>query len=226
MQDDKSQTAEEVEKSTPSAISVLNSSLPKLTITNIKCSVKIPCTLSLDEVRKRCEHDFSLHCVPYSNFIVIKEPRSSLRIVFFKQKADKKVNCHANITGISSFADLDSSLNFLSSIIQCKREDVKHQVDNISGITDIVEKFLEQCNLRDINLTKLSQFVNENHKDVNVRFNPEVFGCMVTRMPDCTVLLYGQGKVVLIGSHSIEAMKYATRWLKEVVTSAKASQAL
>ena len=214
------------ETSANSAIPVFNSTLPKLTITNIKCSVKIPCKLTLDEVRQRCQYDFNLFCVPYPNFLVIKEPSSSLRIVFFKQKADKAVNCHANVTGISSFCGLDSSLNFLTNIIQCKRDDLKHQVDNISGTTDIIENLLKEYKIPDINLNKLSQFIKEQQQEVNVRFNPEVYGCMVTRLEDCTVLLYGKGKVVLIGSHTIEAMRNAIRWLKESVMNALTNQAL
>ena len=204
---------------------VNGSKIPTLKVTNIKCSVKIPCKLSLNDLRKRCCYDFNLTCIPYPNFIVIKKPSSSLRIVFFKEKAYSKSASHANITGLNSITDVESCINYLAEIVGCSHDEIIYKIDNISGVTDVVENILESKKIEDLNLTKLSQFV-DRHSGVKVRFNPESFACMISRLDDCTILLYGKGKVVLIGSHSIGAMKFACQWLKEVVESAIKAHAL
>ena len=88
----------------------------------------------------------------------------------------------------------------------------------------LLEKY--QRNVLNLGDLVIYMYHHQNHVDVSVRFNPDVYGCLIARVPDCTILLYGTGRVVCIGAHSLESLKSAVEWLKQAVESALKTRAV
>ena len=198
---------------------------PKLTVKNIKCSAKLKTDLKLDDIRKRSVYIFGLNCKVFNNFIVLKNPQNSQRIVLFKEKIDKKSRgCHANLTGISSFKAVDECIDLLSKIADCNPQtSISNKIDNISGTTDALQLLLHQYKRKDINLQKLSEYLRNCLQDttsVNVRYHPDVFGSIIITFNECTVLLYCSGKSVILGGRTLTAIAQAVKWIISQVTNA------
>ena len=118
---------------------------PKITLHNIKCSAKVKTNLKLHDIIDRCLMFSNLRCILHTNFVVIKKTNSSVRIVFFKERYDRKSHCHANLTGLRNFPQVQNCISLLAAIIGCDRNsDIIYKIENLSGTSDIIETFLSQ----------------------------------------------------------------------------------
>ena len=157
-----------------------------LAINNVKLSCKI---------RLLQDNDISFNtdnCLVkyYTNFCVIK---SKFTFIIFTKKKEQDYTFHANITKISNLYYVTEAIEKLSDIIKEKHVIEKVNIENLTGFYQAPQSI----NLRKV----LNNFNVKNDDNVNsLRYRPEKFPGMFISLKNCTVLLFSNGKLVVIGA--------------------------
>lgn len=163
-----------------------------LTITNIKLSCKIQL---LEGVNFSFNTDNN-HIKYYSNFCVIKT--RYVFVIFIKPGKDKTF--HINITKIPSLDKVNEAISELTNIIKNQFIVKKKQVENLTCI---------YCIPKIINLRKLLiKFEPKNNLNIlNIRYEQEKFPGMFISLTQCTILIFSNGKLVVIGASNEQDAK-------------------
>ena len=192
---------------------------PVLTIFNIKSSAKVnvKSDFNLKQFQNHCEYKFNFECTPYSSFLVIRPKDSKVRyIVFRKKKLCDKV--HVNITGSSSFELHDLSVKRLQYLFDCDSSQIIYRHDNISGSCNSVCLYMEKCNIPSVSLNKIANYLHTNgHK---IKFNPEIYACIVLTFEENSLLFYSSGKLTLVGFSSVSSMIEASKCIGQLLINA------
>ena len=157
-----------------------------LAINNVKLSCKI---------RLLQDNDISFNtdnCLVkyYTNFCVIK---SKFTFIIFTKKKEQDYTFHANITKISNLYNVTEAIEKLSDIIKEKHVIEKVNIENLTGFYHAPQS---------INLRKVLNNFNVKNDDnvISLRYRPEKFPGMFISLKNCTVLLFSNGKLVVIGA--------------------------
>ena len=178
-----------------------------LAITNVKLSCKIQLTQ---------DAHISFHtdnCIVkyYPNFCVIK---TKFTFIIFTKKKDKDHYFHANVTKIPNLYYVEEAIEKLSDIIKEKHVIVKRKIENLT------------CYYHNPQLINLRQFFNNfdsyhNDNVISLRYRPEKFPGMFINFKKCTVLVFSNGKLVVIGASNEEDAKIAISNVIELVHKLK-----
>lgn len=164
----------------------------ELKISNVKLSCKI-------RLLKTTNLSFNTDNIPikyYSNFCVIK---TKYVFVIFT-KLGKNNTFHVNITKIPCLHQVLEAVSELKNIIKDQYIVTEKQIENLTCIYNI-QKII---NLRQL-LTKFKP--TNNFNILNLRYIPEKFPGMFITLKQCTVLLFSNGKIVVIGASNEQDAK-------------------
>ena len=175
-----------------------------LKISNVKLSVKIA-ELSLSDVENICKTK-NLDFKRYNNFIVLR--LKGITYIIFKarllknsDKSDTR-NQHVNIT-VSDLAKIDESIQKLMVILEQNADlIVSKKIDNITA---------SGCLGKSIDIQKFLSIAEDISK--NVSYNPERFPSLFISHGRCKILLFKNGKLVILASRSIKEAEEAFLWI-------------
>jgi TATA-box binding protein (TBP) (component of TFIID and TFIIIB) len=182
--------------------------LPKIRVTNVKISVKIP-TIKLVDVIQKCKNrDLKVKIFP--SFIVIYS-----NFIFTLFKKGKKKMQHVNITKCSmdnvkeAMDELRYLTNFHHPLI------LGHIVDNISASTTMPKMSLEPPQSQSDDSIDLESFVNssEHTPDHVLTLNTETFPGLFIRSKNCTAILFRSGKVNFVGAKKLIDIENLLKWI-------------
>ena len=153
-------------------------------------NVKLSCKLRLLQNDNVSFHTDNCLIKYYPNFCVIK---SKFTYIIFTKKKEQAQTFHVNITKIPNLFNVQEAITKLSEIIK-----EKHTIENkkIENLTCFYYK-PQSINLRQI-LDNFNLFGNTNI--IALRYRPEKFPGMFINLKNCTVLLFSNGKIVVIGA--------------------------
>ena len=170
-------------------------------------NVKLSCKIQLLEDDNISFHTDNCLVKYYPNFCVIK---SKFTYIVFTKKKEKDFTFHANITKIPNLCYVTEAIAKLSDIIKEKHVILKKQIDNLTCFYHATQTI----NLRQI-LNNFNSFVNINI--IALRYRPEKFPGMFINLKKCTVLLFSNGKLVVIGASNETDAKSAILHVLELV---------
>ena len=179
-----------------------------LSINNVKLSCKLR-LLQDDKISFNTDNCLIKY---YPNFCVIK---SKFTYIIFTKKREKASTFHINITKIPNLLYVQEAIIKLSEIIK-----EKHFIENekIENLTCFYYK-PQTINLRQI-LNNFNLFGNTNI--ITLRYRPEKFPGMFINLKNCTVLLFSNGKLVVIGASNEADAKSGILQILELVKRAHA----
>ena len=174
-----------------------------LSINNVKLSCKLR-LLQNDDVSFNTDNCLIKH---YPNFCVIK---SKFTYIIFTKKKKQANTFHVNITKIPNLFYVQEAITKLTKIIK-----EKHKIENekIENLTCFYYK-PQTINLRHV----LNNF--NMHTNINIialRYRPEKFPGMFITLKNCTVLLFSNGKLVVIGASNEADAKDGIQQILELV---------
>ena len=126
----------------------------------------------------------------YPNFCVIK---SKFTYIIFTKKKQKDSTFHVNITKIPNLYYVQEAIKNLTNIIKEKHAIENEHVENLTCFY-YAPQFI---NLRHI--FEKFNFTDNNYV-IAIRYRPEKFPGMFINFKKCTVLLFSNGKLVVIGA--------------------------
>ena len=180
-----------------------------LTINNVKLS----CKIQLLEDKDISFNTDNCLVKYYPNFCVIK---SKFTYIIFTKKKEQDYTFHANITKISNLYYVTEAIEKLSNIIK-----EKHAIENvkIENLT-CFHHTPQTINLRQV----LNNFnYNTNSNVISLRYRPEKFPGMFINLKKCTILLFSNGKLVVIGTSNEEDAKNGISYVLKLVQSLSTS---
>ena len=182
----------------------------KLAVNNVKLS----CTIRLLQVANLSFHtDKKIKFYP--NFCTVQGKYSY--IVFTKPGVKKSF--HVNITKIPNFEHVDRALAELTDVIKEKYTVEKVRVENITCTHHA--PFI--VNLKQLfHRLKSSTAAHPNIR--NLTYSPEKFPGMFFKLKPCTVLLFSNGKIVVIGASNEEDAKKGITYVLGLVQNLRASE--
>ena len=176
----------------------------ELTINN----VKISCKIQLTQANNLSFNTDNSLVKFYNNFCVI---RNKFTFIIFTKKKKGDTTYHVNITKIPNLICVDEALAKLSSIINEEHTVQQKRIENLTC--------LHQIN-KTINLKHLYKILNINSQNVlNFRYRPEKFPGMFLSFKNCTVLLFSNGKLVIIGASNEEDAKTGIFQVKQLLSA-------
>ena len=179
-----------------------------LAINNVKLSCKIR-LLQDDDISFNTDNCLVKY---YTNFCVIK---SKFTFIIFTKKKGPDHTFHANITKISNLYFVREAIEKLSDIIKEKHVTEKVNIENLTGFYHAPQSI----NLRHV----LNNFnVNNNSNVISLRYRPEKFPGMFISLKNCTVLLFSNGKLVVIGASNEEDAKRGILLVLKIVQDMRA----
>ena len=189
---------------------------PLLTIFNIKSSSRLLVgeNFTLKDLQRRCEYKYNFKTTPYASFLVIKSKSSSLRYIVFQKKATSQF-IHVNTTGTKNFREHHLSVQHLGTLFNCQSDTIPCTFDNISGSCNSVCIFMQKKNISTVSLAKIASVLQAAACDCEIRFNPEVYACVVISYKGNSLLFYSSGKLSLVGFSSLDSMINASKWVSK-----------
>ena len=174
-----------------------------LAIKNVKLSCKIQ-LLHNDNISFNTDNCLVKY---YPNFSVIK---SKFTYIIFTKKKENDHTFHVNITKIPNLYYVAEALAKLADII---KEKYVIKKENIENLTCFYHAPLT-INLRQI----LNNFYSTaNANVISLRYRPEKFPGMFINLTNCTVLLFANGKLVVIGASNETDAKSGISHVLELV---------
>ena len=174
-----------------------------LTINNVKLSCKIQ-LLHDDNISFHTDNCLIKY---YPNFCVIK---TKFTFIIFTKKKEKDNTFHVNITKIPNLYYVKEAIEKLSEIVKEKYVIKKEIIENL---TCFYHK-PQSINLRHI----LSNFYSHlNDSIISLRYRPEKFPGMFITFKKCTILLFSNGKIVVIGASNEEDAKSGILQILELI---------
>lgn len=161
-------------------------------VRNIKVSVKVR-ALVLNNALMQLYNN-NIICKQFGNFISFKS--NNYTFVLFKR--GRKKETHVNITQIPNFQSIHKAIEVLVRLIGCVV--INYVIDNIIATSDIKRSI---C---------LQKIVDER-KFKKIKYNSEIFPGLFLKFTKGTSILFHSGKIVIVGSKSIENIK----WILEIV---------
>ena len=159
-------------------------------------NVKVSCKLRLLQNNEISFNTDNCTIKYYPNFCVIK---SKFTYIIFTKKKEQANNFHVNITKIPKLFYVQEAMSKLTEIIN-----EKHVVENekVENLTCYYYK-PQTINLRHV----LNNFNMHGNTNITaLRYRPEKFPGMFINLKNCTVLLFSNGKLVVIGaSNEVDA---------------------
>ena len=179
-----------------------------LTINNVKLSCKIQ-LLEDEDISFNTDNCLVKY---YPNFCVIK---SKFTFIIFTKKKKQDYTFHANITKISNLYYVTEAIEKLSDIVKEKHVIEKVKIENLT------------CFYHAPQTINLRQILNNFNYDtdsyvVSLRYRPEKFPGMFISLKKCTVLLFSNGKLVVIGASNEEDAKNGISHVLELVREMRA----
>ena len=176
----------------------------ELTINNVKLSCKIQLTqaanLSFNTDNSLIKY--------YNNFCVI---RNKFTFIVFTKKKKGDTSFHVNITKIPNLACVNESLDKLSSIINEEHVIQQKRIENLTCFYQLI---------KNINLKKLYNVLNNNNTCVlRFRYRPEKFPGMFLSFKKCTLLIFSNGKLVVIGASNEEDARTGIDKIKHLLST-------
>jgi TATA-box binding protein (TBP) (component of TFIID and TFIIIB) len=181
--------------------------LPKIRVTNVKISVKIP-TIKLVDVIQKCKNrDLKVKIFP--SFIVIYS-----NFIFTLFKKGKKKMQHVNITKCS-MDNVKEAMDELRYLTNFHHPYMGHIVDNISASTTMPKMPLEPSQSIFDDSIDLESFVNssEHTPDHVLTLNTETFPGLFIRSKNCTAILFRSGKVNFVGAKKLIDIENLLKWI-------------
>ena len=166
----------------------------KLTISNVKLSCKIRLSVA-PRISFNTDKDSAVK--HYDNFEVIKSKYTY--IIFTRPSGGTKNVFHVNITKIPDLNHVSRALEELSKIID---EDFTIESKRLENLT-CTHRAPISINLRQLFLNSFNPNITSGGV-LNVRYSPEKFPGMFIKLKQCTVLLFANGRSVIIGASSEE----------------------
>ena len=119
--------------------------------------------------------------------------KSKFTYIIFTKKKEQADSFHVNITKIPNLFYVQEAITKLTEIIK-----EKHLIENnkVENLTCFYYK-PQSINLRQL-LNNFNKFGNTNN--ITLRYRPEKFPGMFINLKNCTVLLFSNGKIVVIGA--------------------------
>ena len=180
-----------------------------LAINNVKISCKIR-LIQDDNISFNTDNCFVKY---YSNFCVIK---SKFTFIIFTKKKEQDYNFHANITKISNFYYVSEAVSKLSDIVKEKHVIEQVKIENLTCFYHVPQLI----NLRHV----LNNYNDYNDSNViSLRYRPEKFPGMFISLKNCTVLLFSNGKLVVIGASNEQDAKNGILHVLKLVQSLSSS---
>ena len=174
-----------------------------LTINNVKISCKIQ-LLQDDSISFNTDNFVIKY---YPNFCVIK---SKFTYIIFTKKKEKNNTFHVNITKIPNLQYVTEAIENLTNIIKEKHTITNESIENLTCFYHAPLKI----NLKQV-YNNYTCFDNTNI--VALRYNPEKFPGMFINLKNCTVLLFSNGKLVVIGASKETEAKNGVLHVLELV---------
>ena len=170
-------------------------------------NVKLSCKLRLVQDANVSFNTDNCLIKYYPNFCVIK---SKFTYIIFTKKKKPAHTFHVNITKIPNLFYVQEAITKLKEIIK-----EKHAIENekIENLTCFYYK-PQTINLRQI----LNNFnLIDNTNIIALRYRPEKFPGMFINFKNCTVLLFSNGKLVVIGASNETDAKSGILQILELV---------
>lgn len=176
--------------------------MPKITINNVKISVKTP-LVNLSTIVDVCKERQIQHKL-YNNFISVKTHNFSY--IIFKRRELLKKGClklpitqHVNITRITSLPRIFAALKELCKLMRLLDSNLtlKWKTDCISATTKLKKK---------IDIATLA--TNSDYSDI-ISYSPDVFPGAKVKTGSGSCILFKSGKIVIVGSKSRKELKEA-----------------
>ena len=180
-----------------------------LIINNVKLSCKIR-LLQDDDISFNTDNCLVKY---YPNFCVIK---SKFTFIIFTKKKEQDYTFHANITKISNLYYVTEAIAKLSDMVKEKHVIEKVKIENLTCFYHLPQTI----NLRQV-LNKFSDYDDGNV--ISLRYRPEKFPGMFINLKKCTVLLFSNGKLVVIGASNEQDAKDGISHVLKLVQNLSAS---
>ena len=180
-----------------------------LAINNVKLSCKIQ-LLEEEDISFNTDNCFVKY---YPNFCVIK---SKFTFIIFTKNKEQNYTFHANITKISNLCYVTEAIEKLSNIIKQKHVIEKVKIENLTCFYHAPQT---------INLRQLLDHFNlyNDSNVISLRYRPEKFPGMFITLKKCTVLLFSNGKLVVIGASNEKDAKNGISHVLKLVQSLSTS---
>ena len=176
-----------------------------LTINNVKLSCKIQ-LLEDNDISFNTDNCLVKY---YPNFCVIK---SKFTFIIFTKKKEQDYTFHVNITKIANLHYVTEAIAKLSDIVKEKHAIEHVKIENLTCFYHAPQTI----NLRQV----LDDFKNYSNSNViSLRYRPEKFPGMFITLKQCTVLLFSNGKLVVIGASNEKDAKSGIWHVLELVQS-------
>ena len=176
----------------------------ELSINNVKMS----CKIQLTQANNLSFNTDNSLIKFYNNFCVIK---NKFTFIIFTKKKKGDTTYHVNITKIPNLICVNEALAKLSSIINEEHTIQQKRIENLTCLHQIDKT---------INLKQLYKILNINNQNVlNFRYRPEKFPGMFLSFKNCTVLLFSNGKIVIIGASNEEDAKTGIFQVKQLLST-------
>ena len=175
-------------------------------------NVKLSCTIRLLQAANISFHtDKKIKFYP--NFCTVQEKYSY--IIFTKPGAKKSF--HVNITKIPNFEHIDRALIELADVIKESYAVERIRVENVTCTYHA--PFI-------VNLKQLFYWLNSGfHPDIcNLTYSPEKFPGMFFKLKPCTILLFSNGKIVVIGASNKEDARKGISYVLGLVQNLQTSK--
>ena len=172
-------------------------------VKNYKISCKCP-PKSLDWIRHRCTDLDSSYKV-FSNFIVVYLPEKVV-FSFFKNRSTTK-RLHANVTGLKTEEAIERALDLLATFLKCCSTEITHNVDNITAVGKV------DCGhpiVLDLLLPELDRL------NIKTRLSRQVFAGLLVYNFNCTLILYPNGSIVVVGAKCIADIEKSSNFIKQL----------
>lgn len=190
----------------------------KVTITSIKCSIKLPICVELQAFQILCEN-VGVKVKRFPSFLVLSriplDPLDSMwnkncKLTLFRyrdhikdldpNKVPLSQRQHCNVAGLKSTKSLHHVKQFLSLLVDCDPDDMVSTYDNICG----TKKF-------PLSIIK-SDFVLANRDKCICQF--ESFPAIILKTPHkVTVLIYSTANCVFKGARSEDQLEKANKYI-------------
>ena len=176
-------------------------------IKSIKCSVKVPFSVDLNVIKKRCE-ELNAKIVTYPNFIVFSEIggeelpenfNNNIKFTLFRYGV-KLQSQHCNICGITDFKHVLICVKLFAKLVQVDDSQLSYTIDNLCATTKLPTKINKLRFVR-ANPIAFQQFE---------RF-PAIF---LRSRSNVVLLIYGSGAVVFSGAKHTNQIEEAFEYLE------------
>ena len=173
--------------------------VPQITLCNVTSSFSLGSSLNIEEIHRIFPRSIFDRKIYGQNAVVLKREKPKMTFLIWKTG---KVVC----TGAKSIDDARRSVDYLHKILTRagiaveKRTEAK--IHNLVATTDLG---------RNVDIEKFLQNIDGQ---ISVMYEPEQFPAAILKIPvnvdtEVTILLYGTGKLVCVGSRTLEYVKDA-----------------